>query len=66
MKHTLRKLFLCGVLGFGSLIGVPMRASEVEELMRCLGMPKVVQTDPEQAEKPEWLKKLEKLLGPPP
>lgn len=63
MKHAFRKLFLCGVLGFGSLIGVPMRPAEIEELMRQMSLPKIAQTNPEQAEKPEWLRELEKLLG---
>jgi hypothetical protein len=39
--HRFRVLLLCLTLGMGSMMGVPMRAEEVEELMRCVNQPKV-------------------------
>ena len=39
--HKLRVLLLCLSLGLGSMIGVPMRADEIEELMRGMNRPKV-------------------------
>jgi hypothetical protein len=61
MKTTLRKLLLCGVLGFGSLAGVPMKPREIEELMWAMSQPKVAQTDPEEADKPDPLKRIQGL-----
>jgi galactitol-specific phosphotransferase system IIB component len=62
MKHTLRKLLLLCALGLGSLVGVPMRAEEIEELMQQMNVPKVARTVQDESEKPEWLKDLIKLL----
>ncbi len=39
--HRFRVLLLCLTLAMGSMIGVPMRAEEVEELMRRVNQPKV-------------------------
>ncbi len=62
MKRTLRKLVLLGALGLGSLVGVPMRPEEIEELMRQMSVPKVARTVQDENEKPDWLKELIKLL----
>ncbi len=40
--HRFRVLLLCLTLGTGSIVGVPMRAEEVQALMRCANQPKVV------------------------
>ncbi len=58
MKGSLRKVLLCSVLGFGSLMGVPMRAEEIEELMQSLSRPKVAETTPEEHDDSDWLTKL--------
>lgn len=44
MLHLLQKVLLCFVLAFGSSIGVPMRAREIEELLRAMTQPKIAQT----------------------
>ncbi len=62
MKRTLRKLVLLGALGLGSLVGVPMRPEEIEELMRQMSVPKVARTVQDESEKPDCLKELIKLL----
>ena len=46
-----RQLFLCVVLEFGLMAGVPMRPDEIARLMRSLAGPRVEQTDPDAAAK---------------
>ncbi len=58
MKSTVREALLCVVLGFGSLMGLPMRPEQVEELMWAMSRPKVAETTPEEAEDPDWLTEL--------
>jgi hypothetical protein len=41
LRSRLRTLFVCFVLEFGVLSGVPMQARELEELMRQLHLPKL-------------------------
>ena len=41
LTGKLRKLILCLVLGGGSIMGVPMRPNEIEELMRAMNQPRV-------------------------
>ena len=45
-RKRLRTLFVCLVLEFGVLSGVPMQARELEELMRQLDQPTLVHTLP--------------------
>ena len=51
MKQRFRKILLCLVLGMGSQLGVPMRADEIQELMRTLNQPKLVRKFAEEEEK---------------
>ena len=46
-----RTLFLCLVLEFGLLAGIPMRPDEVARLMRWLGGPRAEQADSDDAAK---------------
>jgi len=48
-----RALFLCAVLEFGLLTGIPMRPEEIARLMRWLAQPRTEQTDPDEAAKAE-------------
>jgi hypothetical protein len=41
MRQRLRTLFVCVVLEFGTLIGVPMRPEEIEELLHTMNGPKI-------------------------
>ena len=45
-RKRLRIFFVCLVLEFGVLSGVPMQARELEELMRQLEQPKLAHTLP--------------------
>ena len=46
LRKRLRTLFVCLVLEFGVLSGVPMQARELEELMRQLRQPKLAHVLP--------------------
>jgi len=46
-----RQLFLCVVLEFGLMAGVPMRPDEIARLMRALTGPRAEQADPDDAAK---------------
>ena len=48
-----RQLFLCLVLEFGLMAGVPMRPEEIARLMRSLAGPRAEQTNPDDAAKGE-------------
>lgn len=48
MKQLFRKLLLCSVFAFGSLIGIPMRPEQIAELMRSTSRPKIVYTIPDK------------------
>jgi hypothetical protein len=48
IKRKLRETLLCMVLGAGSLIGVPMRAEEIEELMDLMNQPRIAHTLPDE------------------
>jgi hypothetical protein len=50
IKRKLLDILLCLVLGAGSLMGLPMRAEEVEELMRSMNQPKVAHTLREESD----------------
>jgi hypothetical protein len=51
LKHRLRTLACCLVLQVATLIGVPMRADQVQELMHSLNQPKLARTTPEENKK---------------
>lgn len=40
-------------LGIGSLIGVPMRPEEIQELMQTMNQPKIAHTLPQEDENDE-------------
>ena len=46
-----RSLFLCVVLEFGLVAGIPMRPEEIARLMRWLSGPRIEQTSPDDAAK---------------
>jgi hypothetical protein len=48
LRKRLRTLFVCLVLEFGVLSGVPMQARELEELMRQLRQPKLAHVLPSE------------------
>lgn len=50
IRHAFRVLLLCSTLGFGSLIGVPMHAEQIEELLACVHQPKIAHTLPDEAD----------------
>jgi hypothetical protein len=47
LKRRVRTLFCCFVLQFGTLVGVPMRPEQIQELMRTLNTPKIAHINPE-------------------
>ena len=47
-KKEFRAILLSAVLGIGSLMGVPMRPDEIEELMQMMNQPKIAHTLPDQ------------------
>jgi hypothetical protein len=53
IRHTCRTPLLCLALGIGSLIGVPMRPEEIQELMQTMNQPKIAHTLPEENENDE-------------
>lgn len=44
LKQRLRAIVLCLVLGMGSLMGAPMRAEEIEELLAATNQPRISYT----------------------
>jgi hypothetical protein len=47
-KGKFRNITLCLALGLGSLMGVPMRAEELEELLHQMNQPKIAHTLPDE------------------
>jgi hypothetical protein len=50
IKRKLRSLLLCSTLALGSLMGVPMRAEEIEALLRAMNQPKIARTIPDESD----------------
>jgi len=46
------KLLLCLVLGFASLIGAPMRAEEIEDLLAQMNQVEIVAVAPVEKDEP--------------
>jgi hypothetical protein len=44
----LSRVLLCVCLEFGALAGIPMRPEQIEDLLRMLGGPEVVEALPEE------------------
>jgi hypothetical protein len=53
LTKKIRTVLACLILEAGVLMGVPVRAEQVEELSRSLSQPKIAQTEPEPAEPAE-------------
>jgi hypothetical protein len=51
LKNRLRTIACCVVLQAATLIGVPMRPDQVQELMHSLNQPKLARTIPEEKKK---------------
>jgi hypothetical protein len=51
VKDKLRKISLCLALGLGSLVGLPMPADEIEELMHQMREPKLAHTLADEGDK---------------
>jgi hypothetical protein len=49
LTRRLRTLVCCTILELGTLIGVPMRAEQIQDLMRALNTSKIAHTTPEEA-----------------
>lgn len=50
-RSRLRSLFLCMVLEFGLMAGIPMRPDDIARLMRWLAGPRIEQASPDDAAK---------------
>jgi hypothetical protein len=48
LKQRLRTLFVCLVLEAGLMVGVPVRAEQVAEVLRSLSGPKIAHTRSEE------------------
>lgn len=49
ITRRLRTVACCAILEIGTLIGVPMRPEQIQDLMRAMNVPKVAQTNPEES-----------------
>ena len=50
MKHRLRTLLMCLPLLIGSVMGVPMRPEQIEELLQSTKQQKVADIIPDESE----------------
>jgi hypothetical protein len=50
LARRLRTIACCTILEIGTLIGVPMRPEQIEDLMRAMNVPKIANTIPDQAD----------------
>jgi hypothetical protein len=51
LMKRLRAILFCLALGMGSLMGAPMRAEEIEELMSAMNQPKIAHTLRDETDK---------------
>lgn len=49
LTRRLRTVACCAILQIGTLMGVPMRPEQIQDLMRAMNVPKVAQTNPEES-----------------
>lgn len=47
--RRLRTVACCAILEIGTLMGLPMRPEQVQDLMRAMNVPRVAQTNPEES-----------------
>jgi hypothetical protein len=50
LRKRLRTTFLCMILEFAALTGVPMRPEEIEKLLHAMNQPTLAHTIPKQQE----------------
>lgn len=48
--RRLRTVACCAILEIGTLMGVPMRPEQIQDLMRAMNVPKVAQTNPDESD----------------
>lgn len=46
LRSRMRVVFVCAFLQFGTLVGVPMRPKEIQELLQMMNAPKIAQVLP--------------------
>jgi hypothetical protein len=51
VPQRLRGLFVCAMLEFAALTGMPMRPEQIEELMQTMNRPKLAHEMPEESTK---------------
>jgi hypothetical protein len=51
LRRRLRTIFLCMMLEYAALLGMPMRPEEIDELMHTMNQPKRAHTIPKPQEK---------------
>jgi hypothetical protein len=49
LTRRLRTVACCAILEIGTLMGVPMRPEQIQDLMRAMNVPKAAQTNPEES-----------------
>lgn len=49
LARRLRTIACCAILELGTLMGVPMRAEQIQDLMRSLNVPRIAHTTPEES-----------------
>ncbi len=49
LTRRLRTVACCAILQLGTVIGVPMRPEQIQELLRSLNTPKIAHTMPEES-----------------
>ena len=57
LRKRLRVLLVCAALEFAAFSGTPMRADEIEDLMRQMNRPKsahALPADRDEGDNPEW------------
>jgi len=47
--RRLRTVACCAILEIGTLMGVPMRPEQIQDLMRAMNVPKLAQTNPDES-----------------
>jgi hypothetical protein len=49
IARRLRTIACCAILEVGTLMGVPMRPEQIQDLMRAMNVPKLAQTNPDES-----------------
>jgi hypothetical protein len=49
LARRLRTVACCAVLEVGTLLGIPMRPEQIQDLMRAMNVPKIAETNPEES-----------------